>query len=115
MQGHSLRTCRHVAIDHVTGVTRINVESTSRQPKPRLCDTIGLPDRRTQTDHLVYVREVFTKSFWQGVKKTFYMALEGLPSQDNASKAQAEDNPKDSPTLEIPSAKSETSEQIRPR
>ena len=61
------------------------------------------------------MKEVLTKSFWQGVKKTFCMALEGLPSEDNASKAHAEDNPKHSPTLKIPSATSETSEQIRPR
>ncbi len=30
------------------------------------------------------MKEVFTKSFWEGVKKTFHEALEGPPSADNA-------------------------------
>jgi DNA invertase Pin-like site-specific DNA recombinase len=44
------------------------------------------------------------KSFWQGVKKTFYDALEGPPIEDNGPQASAEANPNASPTSESPSA-----------
>ena len=35
------------------------------------------------------MKEVLTKSFWQGVKKTFEDALEGPPPEDKASQAPA--------------------------
>ena len=57
------------------------------------------------------MREVLTKSFWQGVKKTYYEALEGRPAEDNASTAPAKDNPNASPKSENPSAQSTSSEQ----
>jgi hypothetical protein len=31
------------------------------------------------------MKEVFTKGFWKGVKKTFDEAREGAPSEDNAA------------------------------
>ena len=55
--------------------------------------------------------EVLTKSFWQGVKKTFHEALEDPSPRDNASQAPAEVNPKATSTSEIPSSSSATSEQ----
>ncbi len=30
------------------------------------------------------MKEVLTKSFWQGVKKTFYEAMESEPAKENA-------------------------------
>ena len=36
------------------------------------------------------MKEVLTKSFWQGVKKTFYEAMEDQPPPENASHAPAE-------------------------
>ena len=39
------------------------------------------------------MKEVLTRSFWQGVKKTFQDALEGPPPEDKASQAPAADNP----------------------
>lgn len=33
------------------------------------------------------MNEVLTKNFWQGVKKTFYEALESPAPQDNAAPA----------------------------
>jgi hypothetical protein len=38
------------------------------------------------------MKEVFTKSFWEGVKKTFDEAQQETPAADNASKTQAEAN-----------------------
>jgi len=35
------------------------------------------------------MKEVLTKSFWQGVKKTFYEAMESEPAKENASQATA--------------------------
>jgi len=57
------------------------------------------------------MNEMLTKSFWQGVKKTFYQALEGPPPEDNALQAPAEGNPKAPSTSETPSAPSASSEQ----
>ena len=54
------------------------------------------------------MKEVLTKSSWQSVKKTFHEALESPPSEDNASQAPAEVNPKASSTSEIPSSLSAT-------
>jgi len=48
------------------------------------------------------MKEVLTKSFWQGVKSTFYSALEGPAAEDTASHAPADSEPKDSPPSEIP-------------
>jgi hypothetical protein len=57
------------------------------------------------------MKEVLTKSFWQGVKKTFYDALEGPLPEDTAAQAPAEANPNASSTSETPSAPSALSEQ----
>jgi hypothetical protein len=40
------------------------------------------------------MKEILTKSFWQGVKKTFDTALEGRPPTDDASQAPAADDSK---------------------
>jgi len=32
------------------------------------------------------MKEVLTKSFWQGVKKTFYEAMESEPAKEDASR-----------------------------
>jgi hypothetical protein len=55
------------------------------------------------------MKEVFTKSFWQGVKKTYYEALESPPPEDGASQAPAEGNLGPSLTLETPSSPSPSS------
>ena len=57
------------------------------------------------------MKEVFTKSFWQGVKKTYYEALESPPPEDGASQAPAEGNLSPSSTSETPSSPSSSSEQ----
>jgi hypothetical protein len=57
------------------------------------------------------MKEILRKSFWQGVKKTFYTALEGPAAENNELRAPADGNLNDSPTLETPSAPSTTSEQ----
>jgi hypothetical protein len=46
------------------------------------------------------MKEVFTKSFWQGVKKTYDEALEGPPPENRASQLPAEGGPSLSPTSE---------------
>jgi hypothetical protein len=56
------------------------------------------------------MKELLTKNFWQGVKKTFYKALEDPPPEDNASQAPAESNPKPPSTSNAPPS-SATSEQ----
>jgi hypothetical protein len=48
------------------------------------------------------MKEVFTKSFWEGVKKTFDEAREGPPPAENASQTPAEGDPSDSSTSETP-------------
>jgi len=58
------------------------------------------------------MKEVFTKSFWQGVKKTFEQALEDPPPAHKAlgSPAEADPNaPSTSPTPSSPSVPSGTS------
>lgn len=57
------------------------------------------------------MKEVFTKSFWQGVKKIYYEALEGPPPTDGASQTPAEGNLDRSSTSETPSSPSPSSEQ----
>jgi hypothetical protein len=55
------------------------------------------------------MKEVFTKSFWQGVKKTFDEALEDPPPAENALTPPAED-PGASSTPATPSSPSVPSE-----
>ena len=52
------------------------------------------------------MKEVLTKSFWRGVKKTFYEALEGPPTEDSASQAPPEGNLISSSKSETPSSPS---------
>jgi hypothetical protein len=54
--------------------------------------------------------EVFTKSFWEGVKRTFHEALEGPPPADNVLETPAEVDLSASPTSETPSSPSVASE-----
>jgi hypothetical protein len=35
------------------------------------------------------MKEVLTKSFWQGVRKTFYEAMESEPAKEDATKVPA--------------------------
>ena len=53
------------------------------------------------------MKEVLTKTFWQGVKKTFYEAMEDPPPKDNAPQAPAEGKATASSTSETPSTSSE--------
>ena len=48
------------------------------------------------------MKEVFTKSFWQDVKKTFDQAREDPPLAENALQAPAEDDPSVSSTTNHP-------------
>jgi hypothetical protein len=57
------------------------------------------------------MKEVFTKSFWQGVKKTYYEALESPQTEDSASQAPAEGNLSPSSTSGTPSSPLPSSEQ----
>lgn len=56
------------------------------------------------------MKEVLTKSFWEGVKKTFHEALEGPPPADTALQTPAEDDLSASSTSE----KLASPESIRP-
>jgi hypothetical protein len=56
------------------------------------------------------VKEVLTKSFWQGVKKTYDEALEGPPPKDGPPAAPAEISVDPSPTPETQSPPSRSSE-----
>jgi len=56
------------------------------------------------------MKEVFTKSFWEGVKKTFDEALEGRPTTDNALQTKAEGDLRTSTTAETPPSPSVSSE-----
>ena len=57
------------------------------------------------------MKEVFTKSFWQGVKKTYDEALQGPPPEESVSKTPAECSLDPSPTPETPSSPSPSSDQ----
>ena len=57
------------------------------------------------------MKEVFTKSFWQGVKKTYYEALESPPPEGDDSQAPAEGNLNPSSASETPSSPSPSREQ----
>jgi hypothetical protein len=56
------------------------------------------------------MKEVFTKSFWQGVKKTFDEALEDPPPADNALQTPPAEEPSASSTSATPSSPSVPSE-----
>jgi hypothetical protein len=56
------------------------------------------------------MKEVFTKSFWQGVKRTFDEAQEDPPPADNGVQTPAAGDPSASTTLATPSSPSVTSE-----
>jgi len=54
------------------------------------------------------MKEVLTKSFWQGVKKTFYEAMEPEPAKEDASQAPAaEHQTPSSPQESSPSPRNE--------
>jgi hypothetical protein len=46
------------------------------------------------------MKELFTKTFWNDVKKTFEEAAEGPPSGANASETPAESDPSKSETTD---------------
>jgi hypothetical protein len=48
------------------------------------------------------VKEVFTKRFWQGVKKTFHDALEGRPPERDAVPTAAVETPRGPSPSEAP-------------
>jgi hypothetical protein len=56
------------------------------------------------------MKEVFTKTFWQGVKKTFHEALEDPPPADKALQTRDEGDPRAPSTSETPSPPSISSE-----
>jgi hypothetical protein len=56
------------------------------------------------------MKEVFTKSFWQAVKKTFDEAREGPPLANTASQTPAKGDQRSSSTPETPSSPSISSE-----
>ena len=57
------------------------------------------------------MKELLTKNFWLGVKKTFHDALEGQPAEDHTLQPPADSNPKISSTSETQPAATATSEQ----
>ena len=57
------------------------------------------------------MKEVFTKSFWQGVKKTYYDALEGPPPEDGTPQPPAEGKLNSASTSETPTPATPSSEQ----
>jgi hypothetical protein len=56
------------------------------------------------------VKEVFTKSFWQGVKRTFHDALEGRPPDADAAPTPGPDAPME-PAAEDARPTAKTSEE----
>jgi hypothetical protein len=56
------------------------------------------------------MKEVLTKSFWEGVKKTFDEALEGPPPAETALQTPAEGDPSASSKSETPSPPSVSSD-----
>jgi hypothetical protein len=52
------------------------------------------------------MKEVFTKSFWQGVKKTFDQALEDPPPADKVSQTPAASDTDASSAAQTPSSPS---------
>jgi hypothetical protein len=61
------------------------------------------------------MKEVLTKSFWQGVTKTFYEALEDPPLKEGPSKSPAADKADPSPASETSASPSPSSEQTSQR
>jgi hypothetical protein len=57
------------------------------------------------------MKEVLTKSFWQGVKKTFYEAMEPEPAKEDAAQVPASDYGTPSLPQENPSSPSPRSEE----
>ena len=57
------------------------------------------------------MKEVLTKSFWLGVKKTFYEARDGPPQDDNTTKAVEEGKEKPAPAPESPPSPPASGEQ----
>jgi hypothetical protein len=57
------------------------------------------------------MKEVFTKSFWEGVKNTFDDALEGKTPTESASQVPVEDKLEESSGSEIPPPPPVSSEQ----
>jgi len=57
------------------------------------------------------MKEVLTKSFWQGVKKTFYEAMESEPPKEDASQAPAQEHGTPSSPPENSSSPSPRSEE----
>jgi hypothetical protein len=56
------------------------------------------------------MKEVFTKSFWQGVKRTFDEAQKDAPPADNGVQTPADGDSSASTTLATPSSPSVSSE-----
>jgi len=56
------------------------------------------------------MKEVFNKSFWEGVKKTFDEARKGPPPANTASQTKTEGDPRASSTPETPPSPSVSSE-----
>ena len=56
------------------------------------------------------MKEVFTKSFWEGVKNTFEEALEGSPPANTTLQTPAEGDLQASSTAETPRSPSVSSE-----
>lgn len=60
------------------------------------------------------MKEVLTRSFWEGVRKTFHEALEGPPPVDTALQSPHKGDLSASSTSEIQSLPSESSERHSP-
>jgi len=60
------------------------------------------------------MKEVFTKKFWQGVKRTFDEAREGAPPEHKAVDAPAQAIPQDSSSAAAASSPPAPNEQARP-
>ena len=57
------------------------------------------------------MKEVLTKSFWLGVKKTFYEARDGPPPENSAAQAPVESKEKPASASEDPASVPTSSEQ----
>jgi hypothetical protein len=60
------------------------------------------------------MKEVFSKSFWEGVKKTFDEAREGPPPGDEALRITAEVDRRETSTAESPATSSDDPAPIEP-
>jgi hypothetical protein len=59
------------------------------------------------------MKEVLTKSFWQGVKKTFYEAMEDAPAKKDASQPPAAQPGSPSSPQESSSPSPQTEEKLK--